>query len=381
MAPQEIPHESCFESKSAEETRKKVMSVPHDGAETVQPSQFDAARHVDFQPPTEFYTSDQLGLPSDQSTSQVAITAPFSLLSPEGVRQTRADLFRPEMLAKHKYVETKDPGVYKLRGYGQDAPFVYSLWSSDEILNACSQAAGCELEVVFDYEIGHINVSLPPGVDEGDDDLEKLLPPVDPPKQKAEVTDEEAEASAAAGIANITAWHNDSYPWVCVVMLSDPTGMKGGETALRKGDGSILKVRGPQTGSAVMMQGGLINHVALKSLGVGERITMVTSFRPKDPHATDLSNLGNVKAVSDHSKLFTQWSLYRANVLEQRCQKLQEKLKGSSLSADEVEGLLQDWTREQILYLEWTAKELTMDGHRGNYNHTYVRKPGEKTQI
>lgn len=41
------------------------------------------------------------------------------------------------------------------------------------------------------------------------------------------------------------AWHFDSYPFVCVTMLSDCTGMVGGETALKTGTGEIMKVRGP----------------------------------------------------------------------------------------------------------------------------------------
>lgn len=34
----------------------------------------------------------------------------------------------------------------------------------------------------------------------------------------------------------------DSYPYVLVVMLSNTTGMYGGETYVRKGDGTALKV-------------------------------------------------------------------------------------------------------------------------------------------
>lgn len=369
MAPSAIPLESSF----AQNNFNKV----HVKSEAAQPSGFDAARHLNFEPPSEYYTLDKLGLSSTGSISPVAITAPFPLLSDEGIRKARADLFRTELLAKHKYVECKDPGVYKLRGYGKDAPFVYDMWTSKEMLAACSTAAGCELDVVFDYEIGHINVQLPLGVDEGGDDLERLLPPVDPPHQTADVSDEEAAKAAEAGIANVTAWHNDSFPWVCVIMLSDPTGMKGGETALRRGDGSILRVRGPSKGYAVMMQGGLINHVALKTLGDGERITMVTSFRPRDPHAVDLSNLGNVKAVSDLGQLFTQWTLYRTSVLEERCRRFADDLRGARLNGDEVEAVVGKWAREQIQYIERTAKELTDEGEKGNYNHTFVRRPGE----
>jgi hypothetical protein len=339
-------------------------------ADLITPTQltstFDPKVHMSFEPPTEFYTLDELSLQSPLATGPIAITAPFPLFSAEGIRAIRADLFRPELLSKHTYREVKTPGIYKIRGYAQDAPFVYSTWTSPELLKACSEAAGVELEVVFDYEIGHINVQLPSAEEGADFDILKQLPPAVPPKQNIQVDDEAREA-AKNDMGTITAWHNDSYPWVCVCMLSDPTGMVGGETALRKGDGSILKVRGPEVGSAVMMQGGLINHVALKAMGTGERITMVTSFRPKDPKAYDNSNLGNVKRVSDHNKLYYQWASYRAGVLAKRSEAFKESLVG--LNAAEIEKKTSEWAKEQIEYLTVTARELTDQGAKGNYNY------------
>ncbi|KAG2413332.1 hypothetical protein HFD88_002521 [Aspergillus terreus] len=64
------------------------------------------------------------------------------------------------------------------------------------------------------------------------------------------------------------AWNYDSLPFVCVTMLSDCTGMVGGETALKTATGEIMKVRGPAMGTAVVMQGRYIEHRAPKALGV-----------------------------------------------------------------------------------------------------------------
>jgi hypothetical protein len=77
----------------------------------------------------------------------------------------------------------------------------------------------------MDYEIGHINMSVPGRKAQYDSSVVK--------------DDEEA----------IVGWHRDSYPFVCVLMMSDTTGMIGGETALRTGTGDIKKVRGPQKAS------------------------------------------------------------------------------------------------------------------------------------
>lgn len=82
----------------------------------------------------------------------------------------------------------------------------------------------------MDYEIANINISVNKG----------------PTKvQGDEVTDDDLPAFA---------WHYDSFPFVCVVMLSDCTDMVGGETALRTPSGESLKVRGPS------MVRGLLPH-------------------------------------------------------------------------------------------------------------------------
>lgn len=78
----------------------------------------------------------------------------------------------------------------------------------------------------MDWEIGHINISVK-SEEQKNAEIEKL---------------ERGED----GDRPIVDWHTDSYPFVCVLMLSDCREMVGGETALRKGDRSIVKVRGPQ---------------------------------------------------------------------------------------------------------------------------------------
>lgn len=109
---------------------------------------------------------------------------------------------------------------------------MYDAWKNPETLAIISKIAGVDLVPAMDFEIGHVNLS---------------------------VTSEEEKAralayikeQAAAGVnwedeSPIVDWHTDSYPFVCVTMLSDCTDMVGGETALRKGDGEVTKVHGPQ---------------------------------------------------------------------------------------------------------------------------------------
>ena len=91
----------------------------------------------------------------------------------------------------------------------------------------------------MDFEIGHVNISMK-------SEKERI--------EEAVAVAEKASTEADEGIAGcpwedekpIVDWHTDSYPFVCVTMLSDCSNMIGGETALRTGRGDILKVRGPQ---------------------------------------------------------------------------------------------------------------------------------------
>lgn len=116
---------------------------------------------------------------------------------------------------------------------------MYDVWKNPEVLDIISKIAAVELVPAMDFEIAHINIS------------------VKSEKQKTEEMEAYVDrqlTEADEGIAGcpweddkpIVDWHTDSYPFVCVTMLSDCTNMIGGETALRTGDGEMVRVRGPQ---------------------------------------------------------------------------------------------------------------------------------------
>jgi hypothetical protein len=77
-------------------------------------------------------------------------------------------------------------------------------------------------------------------------------------------------------------------------------------------------------GCAVVLQGRYIEHQALRAFGTTERITMVTSFRPKSASIKDDTVLTTVRAVSDLPELYYQYSEYRLEILEER---IRRKLK------------------------------------------------------
>jgi hypothetical protein len=152
-------------------------------SEKMQDVHFDPTRHMAFEAPQDVITLRELLLSEDNACSPVAITQPFPLFSLEGVIEMRKDIFRKEVVQKHG--QKIKPGIYKMRGYSQDTPFVDAVWHSPEVIKACSQAAGVELKVIFDYEVGHVNVQLDELVDKAS--LDDVLPPPKPPKMPSSV--------------------------------------------------------------------------------------------------------------------------------------------------------------------------------------------------
>ena len=119
------------------------------------------------------------------------------------------------------------------------APFVYDAWKNPETLAIISKIASVELVTEMDFEIAHINISVKSERQKAEE-LEAFL------DRKLTEDDEGIAGCPWEDDKPIVDWHTDSYPFVCVTMLSDCIGMIGGETALRTGDGEIVKVRGPQ---------------------------------------------------------------------------------------------------------------------------------------
>lgn len=66
------------------------------------------------------------------------------------------------------------------------------------------------------------------------------------------------------------------------------------------------------------MHGRYIEHQALKAHGGCERITMVTCFRPRSPIIKDETVLTGVRGTSDLGDLYSQYTDYRLELLEER---------------------------------------------------------------
>lgn len=265
---------------------------------------FDAKTHLAASRFPEVVMMKDLGYPEDVGISPVAVSMPFRLFSSEAVQQMRAEIFKPEVMENCRFSSNIAP--CQLRGYAAKyAPFTYDAWTHPDTLAKLSKIAGVDLVPWNDYEIAHINLSTKT-TDQAKEELDAMA----------------GRKNTAGGASDddkpIVGWHTDSYPFVCVLMLSDCSNMVGGETALLTANGKVIRVRGPQEGCAVILQGRYITHQALRALGGKERITAVTSFRPASAMVKDDSVLTTVRPISDLSELYNDYAEYRLEIMEER---------------------------------------------------------------
>ncbi|KAK3111815.1 hypothetical protein LTR53_012541 [Teratosphaeriaceae sp. CCFEE 6253] len=326
LEPQAIPPPKPRRRHAADNLPESLLLT----ARATEKTAFDPATHLTFTPPRKILTFEDLGQ-SDAGISPNAVSEPFALFTDEAVKQMRAEIFSPEILARH-YCPTS-PSSGQVRGHcPNDAKFINAVWTCPQVLEIISQVAGIELVPAMDYDIGHTNISI------NSDDSEYAC-----------VAPGEAKDASSDFCESAFGWHRDSYPFVVVTMLSDCEGMVGGETAIRTGAGEVIKARGPalvshgstsllssipnrplthiEQGTAVVMQGRYVDHQATIALGGRERISMVTSFRPRSHLVRDETTLRGVRNISDISTLYYQYSEYRLRNLERRVQDERESLR------------------------------------------------------
>jgi hypothetical protein len=318
-------------------------------------TQFDPQKHLAFQEPSDILTMKDIGYADDVGVSPVAVTQPFQLFSPEAIRIMRTEIAKPEVKDNHRFAS--NIANAQLRGYAREhAPFTYAAWNHPTTIAVVSKLAGIDLIPWSDYEIAHINLSAVKTEAQAKAELARH-------SRKSSIdSDEGIDVSSPEDDKPIVGWHTDSYPFVCVLMMSDCTNMVGGETALRTADGDVIRVRGPAEGCAVILQGRYICHQALRALGAKERITAVTSWRPRSPFVKDDSVLRTVRPVSDLQELYPDFAEYRLEIMEQRIRREREQLRarreaGTKFNTQGHKAFLQ----ESAAFLAHTDHELVAD--------------------
>ncbi|MEB3292887.1 MAG: hypothetical protein VKJ24_06990 [Synechococcales bacterium] len=339
---------------------------------------FDPALHLDFDATTvRRSTISELGLNPSIALTDFAFTYPFKLLSEEGVQQARAELIKREVQQNCRFETRRNP--YALRGMWKYSTFLNDLWKSQEMTDAVSQAAGYPLMLnPLDWELGHVNAQV--DLTESSEfnpayaitqNLEAMLPP------------EHVKSPAATFNRNFTTvnysdkfaaesyqgyedeqkftdfWHVDDYPFVCIVMLSDPTQFEGGETVIRDNRGGIIELQFPGVGYAVIVQGRYVVHCARRAFNVKERIAMIPSYLPANPMVEDTTILDAAKGNSNLRELFQQWSLYRFERLSKRADGYAKRIADMSASGKFNKDEVMQACDSLIDYLEHTKEQLT----------------------
>ncbi|KAI4198614.1 MAG: hypothetical protein LQ350_005205 [Teloschistes chrysophthalmus] len=348
-------------------------------ADKVAVGDFDPKKHLQYEAPAKIHTMQDLGLPEGTGVSPVAVSEPFRLFASEAVHRMRQEVLQKGVWDNCQY--SSNLAQCQLRGFAsQWAPFVYDTWKNPVTLSIISKIAGVDLVTEMDFEIAHINISVK-SEEQKDEEVQVVSDkqafdddegiagcPWEDDKPIVQYVTTPSLSMEMEPRTNSVAcsWHTDAYPFVCVTMLSDCTNMIGGETALRTGTGGIIKVRGPEMGSAVILQGRHIEHQALRAIGTTERITNDTV-------------LTTVRPISDLTELYSQYTEYRLEILEERLRTQLRALRDNRRTGKKfnVEAM-KYFFREQEKFLAAMNKEIVEEGmvQTGNIDDSHLLTRG-----
>jgi hypothetical protein len=107
------------------------------------------------------------------------------------------------------------------------------------------------------------------------------------------------------------------------------------------------------------MQGRYVLHQAMQAMGAQERITSVTSFRPKSPWVKDDTSMRTVRPVSDLSGLYEEFAEYRLEMMEARIRHERLRLAASRKAGETFDTLKhKKFLQGEIEFAERTDEEL-----------------------
>lgn len=97
----------------------------------------------------------------------------------------------------------------------------------------------------------------------------------------------------------------------------------------------------------------------MRALGAHERITSVTSFRPKSAFLKDDTELRTVRPVSNLSELYGGFADYRLRILEDRVRRARQELDACRVAGRKFDTLEhKSFLKEIIAFAERTNGEL-----------------------
>lgn len=251
--------------------------------------EFDADIHLCLSQPASVINLGELGYGAQDLVkveSEFAYCTAFRVLSDEGVRVMRQTC---KKIYSNRNAST-GTGANRLgsyaRGAGYRSKFIRDFCDSPELAEHISKLGRVPL-------VRHSVPSVACGINYAPDDIAKA----------------------------VDTWHVDSVSFDMVIMLSDPSLIKGGEFQIFKGtkhEGQkLLGISGeegkdsqlpserietlafPAAGYGFLQQGNMIFHRACRLLEKADRITMVPSFEVMPAGAKDATNSVNMSSWQD----------------------------------------------------------------------------------
>lgn len=118
------------------------------------------------------------------------------------------------------------------------------------------------------------------------------------------------------------------------------------------------------------MQGRYIEHRALRAFGTTERITSVTSFRPRVSAIKDDTVLTTVRGISHLKELYLQYTEYRLEMLQDRLQDMLRKMRDRTRANRPYDTVaVKQFIRQQIEFLSAMDREIIDDD---KVQHGYI---------
>ena len=255
----------------------------------VDEPEFDPGRHLALEAPQSVTNLKELGYSDEliaQCPSAFGVSAAFKILSDEGL-STMEDICSQIYFNRN---ESGGTGKSRLgsfaRGAGYRSRFIKQFCDSVDLAEHLSSIAGVQLG-------RHSVPAVACGINYAPDDITQA----------------------------VDTWHVDSVAFDVVMMISDPTVIKGGEFQVFQGtknEGqSLLGIRGeegrdselpadrvktitfPAAGYGFLQQGNMIFHRACRLLEKAERVTMIPSFEVLPASSQDATNSINMLEWTD----------------------------------------------------------------------------------
>jgi hypothetical protein len=245
-------------------------------------------RYLQLEPPAGVHTFAEFGqADEDALLSPVAVTEPFRILSDEGVAVALTIARELEKLA------VGDARSKRMRGCTYRSRFFDGMYRDPDLVSFLAALARADLR---EHPVGHHRVQLNFAPEELSRDVD--------------------------------VWHHDVVAYDFVMLLTDPAGMKGGNTEFFRGTlaegmailagqgaippGRIGAVGYPAAGWAFLQQGHQVLHRAARLAEPYPRVSLVASYYCADPRFREPTILPPLRKADGQDVALVEWAQYAA---------------------------------------------------------------------